>query len=121
MLTAHYYFTCQQLRSHGAAARSLITDPEPRQAAIPGGESPLNARSLLLVEREVRAAILLPALLSHLIAESFLFPIADRLDAGRSNSKLYKLVADSVGPARSERQVAVCGATFVAMTGDYHF
>ena len=66
-------------------------------------------------------AILLPAFFVLFGAERLLLAVADGLDAVVSNSEFYKLIANSIGTARSERHVVVLRTALIAMSGDYDF
>src|SRR5512146_2664288 len=63
----------------------------------PAGDRPSILLSSLLAEHEVRAAILLPALLVRLVAERLFLAIADGLDAVGADAGLHQRVLHRVG------------------------
>lgn len=94
-----YYFTCWRLRSARPAALSVECPFRTTEGRSWGKGPPSLFLSVLLIEGEVRAAILLPALFVRLIAEGLLLAVADGLDAVASDSELYQLVANAIGTA----------------------
>src|SRR5277367_2021570 len=90
----------------------------PIELSVPTGQS---YRSVLPINGEAGAAVLLPAFFRGLGAEWLLFAIAHNANAVGSDARLHQRLLGGVGAALAQREVVFVGATLVAVSAYQHF